>query len=224
MLEYLPIIKYSTDIKSLRNLVKEGEGAHLEFKLKTNHPDKIVKEIVAFANTKGGKLLIGVSDDKQVKGLRFADEDLFLLQKAIESYITPVIDYEIEKVRVEGEYEVLVFDIPESPMKPHFVDLGTTDQRKSYIRVGDKSVQASREVREILKGQRKGKELRFVFGDKERHLMQYLDNHGYITISQFADLTGITRKQSSRTLVLLTLTNVLKVKPMDNEEDHFLVN
>jgi predicted HTH transcriptional regulator len=224
MLEYLPIIKYSTDIKSLRNLVKEGEGAHLEFKLKTNHPDKIVKEIVAFANTKGGKLLIGVSDDKQVKGLRFADEDLFLLQKAIEGYITPVIDYEIEKVRVEGEYEVLVFDIPESPMKPHFVDLGTTDQRKSYIRVGDKSVQASREVREILKGQRKGKELRFVFGDKERHLMQYLDNHGYITISQFADLAEITKKQSSRTLVLLTLTNVLKVKPMDNEEDHFLVN
>lgn len=223
MLEYMPPEKYSSDSYKLKNLVKEGEGARLEFKLKTNHPDKIVKEIVAFANTKGGKLLIGVSDDKQLKGLKFADEDSFILQKAIEKYIYPMIEYEIEKVRLEDEKEVLIFDIPESPLKPHFVDLdGTIENRKSFIRVADKSIQASKEVREILKGQRKGKDLRFVYGDKERALLQYLNEKGFITISKFAEMADISKKQASRTLVLLSLTNVLKVLPMDIGEDHFV--
>ena len=223
MLEYKPLEKHSIDQKSLKHLVREGEGANLEFKLKTNHPDKIVKEIVAFANTRGGKLLIGVSDDKQIKGLKFADEDLFILKKAIEKYIYPVVDYEIEKVILDDEKEVLVFEIPESPMKPHFVDLdGLAESRKAYIRVADKSIQASKEVREILKGQRKGKELRFVYGEKEKVLFRFLNDNKFITISKFADLVGITKKQASRTLVLLSLTNVLKVFPMDIGEDHFV--
>lgn len=215
--------KHSTDLKSLKNLVRAGEGTHTEFKLKTNHPDKIVKEVVAFANTKGGVLLIGVSDDKQIKGLKFADEDSYILEKAIEKYISPNIHYKVEKLILDDEREVLVFDIPESPLKPHFVDLdGVLENRKAYIRVADKSVQASKEVREILKGQRKGKELRFVYGDKEKVLFQYLNENGHITISEFASLVNIPKKQASRTLVLLSLTNVLKVLPMEMGEDHFV--
>ncbi|MEQ8573732.1 MAG: ATP-binding protein, partial [Fulvivirga sp.] len=48
--------------QELKRLVSQGESETLEFKRKVAHPEKIVKEIVAFANTKGGKLLIGVSD------------------------------------------------------------------------------------------------------------------------------------------------------------------
>lgn len=218
-----PLDRQPEEYKFLKALVKEGEGDRLEFKLKTNHPDKIVKEIVAFANTKGGKLLVGVSDDKQIKGLKFADEDVFILERAIEKYIKPKLGYEVSKVGLENENEVLVFEIPESPSKPHFVDLdGLAENRRAYIRVADKSIQASKEVREILKGQRKGKDLRFVFGDKERSLLQYLNEHSFITISKFADLVGIPRKQASRTLILLSLTNVLKVLPMDLGEDHFV--
>jgi predicted HTH transcriptional regulator len=49
-------------------LVRKGEGATLEFKLKSNHPEKIVREVVAFANSQGGLLLIGVGDDKSIPG------------------------------------------------------------------------------------------------------------------------------------------------------------
>jgi predicted HTH transcriptional regulator len=42
------------DLKELKTLVKRGEGANLEFKLKASHPEKIVREVVAFANTDGG--------------------------------------------------------------------------------------------------------------------------------------------------------------------------
>jgi predicted HTH transcriptional regulator len=202
------------DARMLKDLVRPGEGQRLEFKLKTNHPEKIVKSVVAFANTQGGKLLIGIGDDRSIKGLRFSDEDEFLLVRAIEKYCYPMIDYEIERVAIENEREVLIFDIKPSPMKPHYVDLdGIQENRKAYVRVADKSVQASKEMREVLKGERKAQSIKFNFGEKEKTLMQYLAFNQSITVEKFAEIAQLQRKVASRTLVVLVLANVLKIKP-----------
>ena len=218
-MEFKTAPKAKFDFKALRELVRQGEGKHIEFKLKTNHPEKIVREVVAFANTNGGKLLIGVDDDKTIKGLKFADEDEYILVKAIEKYIYPAVDYAIEKVAVEGEREVLIFDILPSPIKPHFVDLdGIPENRRAYVRVADKSVQASKEVREILKAERKAANIRFHFGEKEKTLMSYLVDNQHITVEIFANVAKIPRKLASRTLVLLVLANVLKIQPHEMQD------
>jgi predicted HTH transcriptional regulator len=47
-------------------LIKEGEGLTVEFKEK--YTSKIVQDIVDFANSRGGKILLGVSDDGKIKG------------------------------------------------------------------------------------------------------------------------------------------------------------
>ena len=82
------------ELRLLKELVKKGEGEHVEFKLKSNHPEKIVRELVAFANTGGGKLFVGVGDDKSLKGLKDAEEDEYTLTKAIEKYIFPKIRHQ----------------------------------------------------------------------------------------------------------------------------------
>ena len=74
------------DIREIKRLVKEGETDTLEFKRKANFPEKIVKEIVAFANTKGGKLFIGVDDDRSVTGVKNFSEDIYSLREAITHY------------------------------------------------------------------------------------------------------------------------------------------
>ncbi len=210
-------------IKELKELVHQGEGLHIEFKLKANHPDKIIKEVVAFANTEGGVLLVGVNDNRQIPGLKFADEEEFVLVREIEKHINPPVDYELERVKIEDDREVLVFRIPESSEKPHFVDFRNEEIPKAYVRVCDKSIQASREVKEILKGQRKARNLRFSYGDKETSLMKYLDENESITVADYANLVGIPNKNASRTLVLLTLTNVLRCIPGEHE-DRFYTN
>ncbi len=78
-----PDLSIPADLKSLKALVRQGEGMHLEFKLKATHPEKIVREIVAFANAEGGLLLVGVGDDRSVPGVKFADEDEYILTRAI---------------------------------------------------------------------------------------------------------------------------------------------
>ena len=77
------------DYQELKNLVRRGESSSLEFKLKTNHPEKIIKGVVAFANTNGGIMLIGVGDDKKIPGLKYADEDEYLLVRATSIHNEP---------------------------------------------------------------------------------------------------------------------------------------
>ncbi len=212
------------DFAAMKALVKQGEGMQIEFKLKAAHPDKIVREIVAFANSQGGTLLVGISDDKQIKGVKFVDEEEYILTKAIATYCFPAILYQIYRIPLGEERHVLALFIPPSDQKPHYVLHDFQNQiGKAYIRVADKSIQASKEVREILKGERKQRNIRFHYGDKEKLLMQYLGDNQKITVSQFMELAQIPRQIASRTLVLLVLAHVLKIRPLETEDEFIAV-
>ena len=123
------------EFKALRDLVRQGEGRYLEFKLKTTHPEKIIREIVAFANTDGGRLLIGVADDKTVQGLKYADEDEYLLVRAINKFCFPPISYFIERIPLPNERDVLMLRIPRSPTRPtlHYPRPRTTRKTKKLM-------------------------------------------------------------------------------------------
>jgi predicted HTH transcriptional regulator len=210
------------NVKELKNLVRQGEGTTLEFKLKANHPEKIIREIVAFANTKGGKLLVGVGDDKTIPGLKFVDEEEYMLVRAIERNCFPPLDYEIERIAITDERDVLVFNIPKSQEKPHFVQLENEENGKAYVRVQDRSVQASREVKQILRRE-KEEGIQFRYGDKEKVLMAYLSENQKITIEKFSEIAKIPTWLASRTLVLLVLSNVLKIQPDEVMDWYHLV-
>jgi ATP-dependent DNA helicase RecG len=53
----------------LRQVIDQGENASLEFKAADVHADSIANECVAFLNTRGGTILIGVADDKTIEGV-----------------------------------------------------------------------------------------------------------------------------------------------------------
>jgi predicted HTH transcriptional regulator len=210
------------NVKELKNLVRQGEGTSLEFKLKANHPEKIIREIVAFANTKGGKLLVGVGDDKTIPGLKFVDEEEYMLVRAIERNCFPPLDYEIERIAITDERDVLVFNIPKSQEKPHYVQLENEENGKAYVRVQDRSVQASREVKQILRRE-KEEGIQFRYGDKEKILMEYLSDNKKVTIEKFSEIAKIPTWLASRTLVLLVLSNVLKIQPDEVMDSYYIL-
>ena len=207
------------DIRELKKLVKEGETDTLEFKRKANFPEKIVKEIVAFANTKGGRLFIGVDDDRSVKGIKNFTEDIFSLQEAITSYCFPPIKYQLEVVKVDDNRAVLLYTIHESRKKPHYVvDRTNGKVKKSYIRRADRSIQASHEMVEIFKKKKRRKNIKVNLGDKEQILMKYLGEHGTITLTRFAEIAGISLSTASRTLVWLVSANILDIVAREDED------
>lgn len=171
-----------------------------------------MREVVAFANTSGGTLLIGVADNGELPGVKFPDEDTFVMEKGFARYISPRVYYTKEEVMLENGRPVLAYHIKKSvDTLVYYNPTGKEEDRKVYVRNADRSIQASREVREILKEQMKEKSYRFQYGEKEDILMKYLDQNPAITLSEFSRIAGISIKQASKTLILLVLAKVLKV-------------
>lgn len=209
------------DLRNLKHLVRHGEGQRLEFKMKVKFPEKIIKELVAFANSDGGHLFVGVSDDGQIEGSKFVDEDQFVLEKAISAYCFPVFTYHVYRIPLENGRAVLVYYVFESVDKPHFVQLESDPYPVCYVRVKDRTIQASKEMKQILR--RENEEgLTFAYGESEQWLMEYLRSHERISLPEFALKANLPVWLASRKLVLLVLGRVLKIEPGENQDQYSL--
>jgi hypothetical protein len=201
-------------IVSLKKLVAEGEGWKLEFKRKAAHPEKIVREMIAFANTQGGTLLIGVDDDGSLPGVKFPREEIHVIQEALKKYVRPALRFSETTVAVSGTHVVVRLEIPISDKRPHYFKQSPAEQ-ESYVRHKDMSVKASAEMCEIIRRKRLNKDIRFNFGEPEKALMVYLEQHGTITLAGFRKLAKLNRFQAARKLILLVLGDVLTITPTE---------
>ncbi len=209
------------NLEELTRLVNVGEGLTLEFKTKVPKYERIAKEVIAFANTHGGRILLGVEDDGAIKGVRDSAEEEYALNEALSTHCDPSIDYRIERIPVSKKRNVLLVEVSESDNKPHHLINPRQPERKTvYVRIDDMSVEASREHVRVMRSQNNQNGVSFRFGDKELVLMRYLESYGRITVPQFANLVNISRRNASHTLVLLTKANVLQLHA-DPRHDYF---
>src|SRR6187551_1489993 len=102
----------------LNELIEEGENDKVEFKRKFSSPEKIAKEMIAFANSKGGKILFGVDDDKTIIGVESEKGELELIQTAAKFYCEPEIEFTTEIMLLKRK-DIVVASIEESKNKPH---------------------------------------------------------------------------------------------------------
>ncbi|MFT4605937.1 MAG: putative HTH transcriptional regulator [Rhodothermales bacterium] len=213
-------LERTLSIRDVQRLAAIGEGQFLEFKRRVPEGRRLAKEIVAFANSGGGNLLVGVSDAGIVVGLRDAHEEIFALSGALERYCDPPVPYALERVEVTGTREVIVIKVRESQEKPHFVmEPEDSTKRTAYVRVRDMSIEASREARRLMRAGTDSN-IKFEFGEKELLLMRYLEEYRRITVQQFAQLASIPAKRASHTLVLLARAELLEIHP-DLGGDYF---
>ncbi|MCX7929714.1 MAG: putative DNA binding domain-containing protein [Chlorobi bacterium] len=197
----------------LRQLISDGEGVRIEFKRRFTSPEKIAKELCAFANTKGGYLLFGIDDDGSIVGVESEKEQIELVRQAAEFYIEPSVNVTIEVVEIEWKDVVVVY-VEASADRPHRVIDERGNKRHVtgtvYIRTQAESVQASREMVRLLREQRSdAPPLRLYIGDRERRLFTYLEKHHRITVAEFARLVNISRRRALQLLIRLVRAQVL---------------
>ena len=192
----------------LRNLIQTGEGKYLEFKKTTPSPNKIAREIAAFANTKGGTILIGVDDYKNITGIKSYYEEEYLLQKGASESCVPAVPIRIELVH-SGQQDVMVVHVAEAEQKPVY-NKGKK-KRLVFIREKDESVLASDEMAEIMKHKYSDEGVTFEYGEKEQMLFRYLNEYGEITVLKYSQLINVTTFRASKILVNLVSADVLKL-------------
>ena len=192
----------------LRNLIQRGEGSFLEFKKTIPKPEKIAREISAFANTHGGTILIGVDDQKNITGVSSYFEEEYLLMEASQKWCVPAVPLDIEMVHA-GIVDVMVVRVPEMEKKPIY-NKGKK-KRLVFIRHNDESILASDEQVEVLKKQYSEEGVTFEYGKNEQMLFRYLNEYGEITVSKFAQIINVTTFRASRILINLVSAGVLKL-------------
>jgi predicted HTH transcriptional regulator len=222
-------------LRELKQIVSLGEGISLEFKRKVPRDERIAKELIALANTHGGRILLGVDDDGTITGVDDAAEEEFVLRRAMDTHCEPRIQYSTERIPVADRRDVLLVTVPESTTKPHHlvpaqsngspaVDDGAAQEAggdgTAYVRVEEMSVEASPESVRMMEEEGEQQGVTFEFGETESLLMRYLDDYGRITVAEFAKLADIPMEQASRTLVSLAKANLLRLHS-DRKDDYF---
>jgi predicted HTH transcriptional regulator len=209
----------------LIELIEEGENLQCEFKRHFTTSEKIAREMIAFANTKGGYIIFGVDDDKEVVGVDSEKSESEMIKDATENYCEPPLNYSIDFIELYGN-ELVIVSIPESDKKPHRLQdyQNEFDINKAVVivRVNDKSVQASKEMVRILRANSAELSLKkYTIGQTEKMVFEYLGKYERISVKELSNLVNISERRASRTLVKMVRANLLLIHTKDNGEEFF---
>lgn len=180
----------------LVELLKRPEGKTLEFKRDLSSPAGVIRTVVAFANTAGGTLLIGVED--RTGSVRGVDDALDVEQRlanVISDSIAPRLIPDIEVLRWRRT-QVLAVQVHPSPLRPHYVKREGVE-RGVYLRVGSSNRRADEEMVQELRRVAHGQSF-------DEQPMVELDSEDLDFLAA-SDLFADTRKLTRRDLDTLRL-------------------
>jgi len=150
-------IRGEDDIVAVEEAIRKGEGPNIEFKpfikVGDNKIRELIKTTIAFANTSGGIILIGIDNaciitgvEKEIRGSVKKDrvnleqaytEYIGGLRQAINGDLNTALDLDIKKVDIANNTVILI-RVPEGKEKPHF----NIHTKEVFIRRGANSVRA----------------------------------------------------------------------------------
>ncbi len=108
--------------------IRRGENRHTDFKVQLSTAAELAKDLVCFANTDGGELLVGVADDGTVAGIDDPDAVHQLVDNVAYNNCEPPITVVQEVMEVEGR-KVVVVRVPKGARRPY-----RTNRGRYYVR------------------------------------------------------------------------------------------
>lgn len=190
----------------LHALIREGEHGEQDFKYRISDARKIARTLSAFANTAGGRLLVGVRDNGSIAGVKDED-DIYMLESASEVFLKPALKLEVWAHEIDGK-TVWEIEISEGKEKPYQVD--ETDGLKAYYRDGDQNFVANAVLKEVWKQDHlKESKHPVAFTDKEQRLIQYLKDYDDVSVSKAAKVMQLHRSKTVEILGRLVRWEVI---------------
>jgi ATP-dependent DNA helicase RecG len=125
--------------EELRRRILEWEGPHTDFKRSLGRNIELAKDLVSFANSDGGQLVVGVADDRQVVGVDDVDSLMISVDQVAFQQCSPPVTVIPETVILDG-LTVLVLNVPKGDQRPY-----ATSEGKYFVRSGSRCRRASRE-------------------------------------------------------------------------------
>ena len=205
----------------IRNLAAIGENNQIEFKQKLNEPDNILKEMVAFANSKGGNLLVGVADNGTITGVKDPFEITSVLQKGINDQIFPRIRYMEEIIPISLKRSVVNYKIYTGKRKPYYLNPQNSRKGTAYVRYEDQSIKASWELIRILKEPDRKKGFTIQLTDLHHQVIRLFKESERVTVHCVIEELNIERRLAGSILTSLVLANILGIGPAEKGDVYY---
>lgn len=178
------------DRRFLLGLIKEGEHQQQDFKYRVEDALKLARTVSAFANTNGGRLLIGVRDDGHLSGVR-SEEEIYVMHQAACRYCKPEASVKFDTYHTEGR-TIVVATVPRSDRRPVCV-VGEDGRKRAYIRIADENIVASPVHLAIWREEQQSRGASFAYGDAEQQLMGALSTDRWQTLNQLTKRSRLPR-------------------------------
>ena len=133
---------------NIKDLVGETSEYDKKQALETKRPKSWLKSVSAFANTFGGKLIFGISDDDEIVGLADAKRDSEIISETIKTRIDPIPMFKLDHQKVDNK-ELIIVEVMKGSLTPYYYS--GDGQLVAFVRIGNESVQAnSLQLRELV--------------------------------------------------------------------------
>lgn len=194
--------------EELRRFIREGEHQTQDFKFRIDSSQKIAKTLVAFANTYGGKLLIGVKDNGKVTGVD-PEEEYFMIEGAADLYCKPPVKFSAKTYPFEDKV-VLEITVAPSAERPHLAKEAEGTYR-AYVRQKDQNFMANRPLLRFLRDKTPKSERKnmVAYGSAERNLFNLLSQHEEISISKFSRQAKIPIYKAEKIVALFLKWDII---------------
>lgn len=193
-------MKFFTDTEYIHLLISEGEHQRQDFKFEISDARKIAKTFSAFANTDGGRLLIGVKDNGKIAGVR-SDEEQYMIEAAAQIYCLPKVSYAMRTFHAEGR-NVLVVQIEESRQKPVYA-IDETGKPLAYLRIKDENILATPVHLRVWQQNCKSCGELLTYTERERMLLDLLEKNECLSLNQYCKLAHLSRHAAEHLLAKL---------------------
>ena len=197
----------------LEALIEQGEHQQQDFKFEVSDSKKIARTLSAFANTDGGRLLIGVKDNGHISGVR-GDEEYYMIEAASKMYTRPEVPFSARHWDVEGK-TVLEIDIEPCPDRPYLAP-NKDNAYKAYIRVADENILANEIIVRAWQKRRQPQGTLLKLSQPVRMLLDYLETNPTIGVKRFCQLAhipySVARNILSDLMAMGTICYVLEDK------------
>lgn len=196
-------------MSTLQGYIRQGEHQTQDFKFRVDDARKIARTISAFANTDGGRLLIGVKDNGKVVGVN-PEEEFHIIQGAADLFCTPPVP--IQTVIWQEDHKlVLEVIIASSPLRPH----KSKDEEgawKTYVRRHDHTLIANKILVGVWNFRKKGVEKPQQFSEDEMNFLELFKTNEKFTLSRLYRLSNMKKSKVDHLLKLFITWEILEME------------
>jgi predicted HTH transcriptional regulator len=179
--------------------IAQGEHLMQDFKFRIDDQKKIARTLCAFANTEGGRLLIGVKDNGKIAGVD-PQEEFFMIEGAAGLFCKPEVQF--KSVVHQVDHKLVLEVVVEKDAEIIHSAQDDDGKWRAYMRIGDQTILVNKIIERVWKQKRSPLSKPEKFDEEELNFLKVINEQQPVSISKLYRTANLSLKRIDQLLVL----------------------